>query len=117
MQRRKIRPNEFETWNVANRDLPRDQFREEVNVADKGQVSRTGFLIHGNAGGQLAEIIPAISVIWPLQTASSPAYNGRTVFSYVVTYKMLNRHWQIAYRADEASRTNVGKMGGVSELA
>lgn len=29
------------------------------------------------------------------------------VFSYVVTYKMLNRYWRrIAYRADEASKPN-----------
>lgn len=31
------------------------------------------------------------------------------VFSYVVTYEMLNRYWQIAYRADEANRANAGK--------
>lgn len=50
-------------------------------MADKGQVSRTRFLIHGDAGGQLGEIIPPISVIWPLQTASSPgSYNGTRVF-------------------------------------
>lgn len=38
------------------------------------------------------------------------------VFSYVVTYKMLNRYWQIAYRADEANRPNVGKMGRISRV-
>lgn len=77
--------NEFEADD--SRNLSGDQ--PVVGATASIRVPR--FLIHGEAGGQFGEVVPPISVIWSAAVLRHRRIMG-PVFSYVVTYKMLNRY-------------------------